>query len=221
MKSFDILEALTDMDDDILLRAEIDPPKRRNVLSRTMRYAAAACLSLVLLVTAWLAVDVTAGGETLRWTVRYRDSGVTYLFKGGTEHSIRNGTYMPTWIPEGYQLKQESWVEDSQIDTGSRDLIYSNPENPQDSIWFQYSHIPYRATFRFGSLTEGTYTKKTVDINGIAGDLYLYQSKPAGGVLIWIDTENCIVFQIDFFDNDPTVAQRVAQSVVFVELTEE
>ena len=221
MNSFDILEELGNLDDDLLLRAQEDPPKRHYIWFRGFRGAAAACLSLVLLVTAWLAVDVTAGGETLRWTVRYRESGVTYLFKGGTEHQEQIGSYMPTWIPEGYQLKQDSRMEDEQTASGSGDLIYYNPDDPQDCIWFRYSRIPYRAIFRFSSLVEDSYTKKTVDINGIAGDLYQYQSEPAGGVLIWIDTENCMVFQVDYFDDDPTVAQRVAQSVVFVESTEE
>ena len=48
MKATDILEALTDMDDDVLMRAEIDPPRRHIILLRSIRSAAAACLVFVL-----------------------------------------------------------------------------------------------------------------------------------------------------------------------------
>ena len=51
MKATDILEALTDMDDDVLMRAEMDPPRRHILLLRSLRSAAAACLVLAVIFT--------------------------------------------------------------------------------------------------------------------------------------------------------------------------
>lgn len=213
MKSFDILEALTDMDDDVLLRAESDPPRRSGVLHRTVRYAAAACLTVVLLATALFATYTTASDSTPRWTVRYRESGVTYLFKGGTEHMDRTGTYLPAWLPEGWEASMDSWETDS----GSRMVSYGDPADSRKNIWFEYFRIPYRGTMTFSDLAVGTYTKKQVDICGITGELYIPNDELSRCTLVWIDTENSMMFVMHFSAEDTETALQMARSVTYVE----
>ena len=62
MKATDIMEALTDMDDDVLMRAEMDPPKRHILLLRSLRSAAAACLVLALILTTLIVRNTFAVG---------------------------------------------------------------------------------------------------------------------------------------------------------------
>lgn len=67
MKSFEIMDALTDMDDEILLRAEVDTPKRRSGTRKTVtirwlgRIAAVAAVIMVLTLTALAAEHVGEG----------------------------------------------------------------------------------------------------------------------------------------------------------------
>lgn len=217
MNSFDILDALTDMEDDVLLRAESEPPRRSSVLRRTVRYAAAACMAVVLLVTALLATDTVALDSRPRWTVRYRESGVTYLFKGGTKYMDRTGIYVPTWLPEGYQITLDTWDYDAQPDTGSRSLVYGAPDDPRDSIWFSCDQIPYRGSMTFSDLTLGSYTLEQVDIGGIRGDLYIPNDEPDICTLVWLDTENSMMFVMHFPADDTEAALQMARSVTYVE----
>lgn len=217
MNPFDILEALTDMDDDVLLRAEREPPRRSGVLRRTVRYAAAACMAVVLLVTALLAADTVASDSRPRWTVRYRESGVTYLFKGGTEYMGRRGIYVPTWLPEGYRITLDTWDHDAQPDTGSRSLVYEAPDDPRESIWFSCDQIPYRGSMTFSDLTLGSYTLEQVDIGDIRGDLYSSNDEPCRCTLVWLDTENSMMFVMHFSADDTEAALQMARSVTYVE----
>ena len=70
MKATDIMEALTDMDDDVLMRAEMDPPRRHILLLRSFRSAVAACLILALCITTVIVTDTCAMETGLRWRVR-------------------------------------------------------------------------------------------------------------------------------------------------------
>lgn len=109
MKATDIMEALTEMDDEVLMRAEIDPPKRHMILLRSFRNAASAYLIFVLVITTLIATDAIASETGLRWRVRYRENEVTYLFKDGIDRDGDLPNYEPTWLPEGYELNRDYW----------------------------------------------------------------------------------------------------------------
>ena len=84
MKAFDIMEALTDMDEDVLLRAEQDPPKRLlfpGIRGRSI-LAYAAVLALVVAVTVCTLPFVT---EALQMRLTDRCMEQTLLFSRLTE----------------------------------------------------------------------------------------------------------------------------------------
>ena len=211
MKATDILEALTDMDDDVLMRAEIDPPRRHIILLRSIRSAAAACLVFVLVITALIATDAIAFETGLRWTVRYRQDKVTWLFKDGVEQEDNLPNYEPTWLPEDYVWDREYWGP-----TLYRTISYKNLNDDQSWIWLDYMQITDKETFYLSNLKKGTYEKETVEINGLPGELYTYVDDPDSGYLIWIDKHNCIVFLIGF-DSGTEDAIRIAESVKLIE----
>ena len=211
MKSFDILEALTDMDDDILLRAAEDPPKRYYVWLRGFQKAAAACLICVLVFTALLATDAIALETGLRWRVRYRENEVTWLFKDGIEQNGDLPNYEPTWLPDGYERDREYYGV-------IRDKMTSYKNLDEDQSWshFNYMQITDKQTYYLGSLDKGTYEKETVEINGLPGELYTFLDDPDSGTIIWIDKHNCIVFLLHF-DSGTEDAIRIAESVTLIE----
>jgi hypothetical protein len=50
-------------------------------------------------------------------------------------------------------------------------------------------------------------------VNGLTGQLYLYTDMRSGGVLIWQDEENRILFRMNFPDKDPANALKMANSI--------
>ena len=211
MKSTDILEALTDMDDDVLMRAEMDPPRRHIILLRYIRSAAAACLVIVLILTTLIVRNTFADEMGLRWRVRYREDEVTWLFKDGMEQEGELPNYEPTWLPEGYELDREYWWP-----TRERTMHFKNDHNAQRRVWFEYMQITDKQTISFGNLDQGTYEKETVEINDLPGELYTFVDDPESGQLIWIDKRSCIVFRL-YFHCEVEDALRIAKSVILIE----
>lgn len=211
MRSYEIFEALTDMDDDILLRAAEDPPKRYYVWLRAFRSAAAACLICALVFTMLIATDAITFETGLRWTVRYREDKVTWLFKDGIEQDGDLPNYEPTWLPVGYV-----WDREYSGPTREKSISYRNLYDEQSWIWLHYMQITDKETYYLGSLDKGTYEKEAVEINGLPGELYTYVDDPDSGYLIWIDKHKCIVFLLGF-DSGAEDAIRIAESVKLIE----
>ena len=211
MNSFDILEELGNLDDDLLLRAQEDPPKRHYIWFRGFQKAAAACLICVLVFTALIATDAIAFETGLRWRVRYRENEVTWLFKDGMEQEGDLPNYEPTWLPEGYELDREYWWP-----TRERTMHFNNDHDAQSRVWFEYMQITDKQTYSFGNLDQGTYKKETVEINDLPGELYTFVDDPESGQLIWIDKRSCIVFQL-YFHCEVEDALRIAKSVILIE----
>lgn len=211
MKATDILEALTDMDDDVLMRAEIDPPRRYTIFLRGFQKAIAACLMCVVVITALIGTVAIATETGLRWRVWYRENEVTWLFKDGMEQEGELPNYEPTWLPEGYELSSDYWGP-----TRDRSIGYKNKNDERSLIWFHYLQIADKDTYHLGSLDKDTYEAESIEINGLPGELYTLVDEPDSGYLLWIDKHNCIVFLLDF-DSGAEDAVKIAESVTLIE----
>ena len=211
MRSLDILEELGNLDDELLLRAETDPPRRHMILFRSLRSAAAACLVFALILTTLIVSKTFADEMGLRWRVRYRENEVTWLFKDGIEQEGELPNYEPTWLPEGYVLDRsyDGIVWDRMID-------YKNPDNDQSWILFNYMQITDKEIYYLSSLDKGTYEVESIEINGMPGELYTFVDEPDRGYLLWIDKRNCIVFLLNF-DIGAEDAVKIAESVTRIE----
>lgn len=211
MRSLDILEELGNLDDDLLMRAETDPPRRHTILFRSLRSAAAACLVFVLILTTLIVTKTFADEMGLRWRVRYRENEVTWLFKDGMEQEGDIPNYEPTWLPEAY-------VWDRSHDGILRDRMtsYKNLDEDQSWIHFSYMHISDKETYHLGSLDKGTYEVESIEINGMPGELYTFADEPDSGYLLWVDKQGCIVFLLDF-NSGAEDAVKIAESVALIE----
>ena len=211
MKATDILEALTDMDDDVLMRAEMDPPRRHILLLRSLRSAAAACLILAVVLTTLIVTNTAADEMGLRWRVRYREDEVTWLFKDGLEQEGELPNYEPTWLPEGCEVRSDYWGP-----ARDRSIGYKNPNDPEEWLWFDYMQITDKEIYYLSSLDKGTYEKEAVEINGLPGELYTFLDDPDKGKIIWIDKRNCIVFLLNF-NSGVEDGLKIAKSVTLIE----
>lgn len=211
MRSLDILEELGNLDDELLLRAETDPPRRHTILFRSLRSAAAACLVFALILTTLIVTNTFADEMGLRWRVRYREDEVTWLFKDGIEQEGDIPNYEPTWLPEGCEVRSDYWGP-----ARDRSIGYNNPNAPHGLLWFDYIQITDKEIYYLTSLDKGTYEKEAVEINGLPGELYTFLDDPDRGKIIWIDKHNCIVFLLNF-NSGVEDGLRIAQSVTLVE----
>ena len=211
MRSLDILEELGNLDDELLLRAETDPPRRHMILFRSLRSTAAACLVFALILTTLIVSKTFADEMGLLWRVRYREDEVTWLFKDGMEQEGELPNYEPTWLPEGYVLDRsyDGIVRDRMID-------YKNPDNDQSWILFNYMQITDKEIYYLSSLDKGTYEVESIEINGMPGELYTFVDEPDRGYLLWIDKRNCIVFLLNFHIGAED-AVKFAESVTRIE----
>lgn len=211
MNSFDILDALTDMDDDLLLFAESDPPKRQYGMPRFFRYLTAACLTVVLVMATWLVTDAVSLGPNLRWTVRYREDKVTFLMKVREVPEGEPPVYELGWLPEGYEKVRDSWF-------GHRERLVSfrKGEDETKYIAFSYRQIDHDTRYYFTGLPAGSYEKETVDVNGMAGELYRYIDGRRGGKLVWFDEDEGIMFVLGSQDCEMDEVLKAAQNVILI-----
>lgn len=211
MSSFEILDALTDMDDDLLLFAETDPPKRQSMMPRFFRYAAAACLTVVLVMATLLVTDAVSLGPNLRWTVRYREDKVTFLMKVREVPEGEVPVYELGWLPEGYEKIRESWF-------GHRERLISCRKGQDETkyISFSYRQIDHDTRHYFTSLPSGSYEKETVDVNGMPGELYRYTDGRCGGTLVWFQEDEVIMFVLSFQNREMDDALKVAENVILI-----
>ena len=210
MRSLDILEELGNLDDELLLRAETDPPRRHMILFRSLRSAAAACLVFVLILTTLIVTNTFADEMGLRWRVRYREDEVTWLFKDGMEQEGDLPNYEPTWLPEGCEVRSDYWGP-----ARDRSIGYNNPNAPHGLLWFDYIQITDKEIYYLTSLDKGTYEKEAVEINGLPGELYTFLDDPDSGIIIWIDKHNCIVFLLNF-NSGAEDGLKIAESVTLI-----
>ena len=211
MRSLDILEELGNLDDELLLRAETDPPRRHMILFRSLRSAAAACLVFALILTTLIVTNTFADEMGLRWRVRYREDEVTWLFKDGIEQEGDLPNYEPTWLPEGCEVRSDYWGP-----ARDRSIGYKNPNDPEEWLWFDYMQITDKEIYYLSSLDKGTYEKEAVEINGLPGELYTFLDDPDKGKIIWIDKRNCIVFLLNF-NSGVEDGLKIAKSVTLIE----
>lgn len=204
MKQMELLQALTDVDDAFLLEAE-EAPRRSKPLRGLLRFGVAACLTVLVTLSAIFAADALTAKPELRYTVRYRDTCVTYLLKVTAVQHRPMPSYELGWLPPRYHAFQETKLE------RRRDISYRSTE--EDYLWFRCQQITENTTERFYNLPLGSYGTGDVDINGNPGILYRYTDGREGGYLIWMDMENCVMLTLGFEYCAEAEVLQIAQNV--------
>ena len=207
MNAFTLWEALTDVDDAQLLEADEKGPVKKP--HQQFRHGLiAACLALVLTMTLCAGAMAFHQDTTMRYTVRYRENRVTYLCKARAYLVGRMPQYEPLWVPEGYVLNGTFSDEERE-----KHMSYVNTHGTTDYISITYTRIVGEYKLDLYTLPQGSYERHEITVNTLPGQLYLYTDMRSGGVLIWLDEENRILFQMNFPDKDPSDAIKMANSI--------
>lgn len=207
MNSWELFEAMTDLEDDTILSAAQSVPRKRVRVISFVRHLTAACLIIGMFLTGVVVFDAVAGENTLRHTLRIRDDRVYYVFWNAPMASHETPPpYEPTWLPEGYTLTTD-WSDDTK-----NSFIYTVSEDRRDHIWFSCSYVGDGHQHGFG-LEKDTYIHKKVMIGEYEADYFIETTQPAGW-LVWIDHEKQIMFGVSYYGEiSPEDAFRVAESI--------
>lgn len=208
MKAFDIMEALTEVDDAALLRAEQDPPRHRSAFSGFLRYATAACLTVALILLAVVPARTEAGDTSLKWRIVIDEEGIRYIFENRPYPTDPVPHYDITWLPEDYVLFRDFSKEDE------RSICYHSIHDDSMSYWLQCSYVGLLTEHHY-SFTPEEYTMETVTIQGISGHHYRLTQYDMG-YLVWIDREKQLLFSLSY-GGDLSTALKVAESITITE----
>lgn len=206
MNGQELFQTLTDIDDGLILEAEEAPPRQKPCRG-LLRYAAAACLALVVVFTAIFATNALNMEPRLRYTVRYREHYVTYLMKVTAVQWGSMPEYTPDWLPGRYVPVRE-YRQDR-----TRDVTYQSSVDEGEYLWFHYRHITENTTHKLADLPLGSYETWDVDIGGKPGAVYRFTDGRTGGYLIWMDEESCTMLMLSFRHEDIDEMLRIARSV--------
>ena len=177
--------------------------ERRRHMRRYLQRVAAACLAVVISLSAWLAVDAEARAAFVQWVKTVYEQSVVYeFFHSGVEQA--DTSYRLGWVPEGYTMENE--VSGDVITT----LIYLSGE---DAIYFTYEQAEDGAQTKL--FTDDANTEPVM-VHGVEGEFYLPQDNAESNSLVWFDGENNILFSISGFIDKETMI-KMAESVEIIE----
>lgn len=208
MNSWELFEAMTDLEDDTILAVAQPTPRRRVRVMSLLRPLAAACLVLVMVFSILLVNEAEAGTNQIRWTRRVRDNEFYYVFWNTERPETPMPTYRMTWVPEEYKV----WSE--QTSELQYTVICHHVTNSPNTIWFSYYYLGNGDEHHF-SYEKGSYTYTETTVNGQPADLYELEEFD-GGILIWFDREKGLVFSLRY-DCDKETAMYIAQNVMRME----
>lgn len=173
--------------------------ERRRHMRRYLQRVVAACLAVVISLSAWLAVDAEARAAFVQWVKTVYEQSVVYeFFHSGVEQA--DTSYRLGWVPEGYTMENE--VSGDVITT----LIYLSGE---DAIYFTYEQAQTKL------FTDDANTEPVM-VHGVEGEFYLSQDNAESNSLVWFDGENNILFSISGFIDKETMI-KMAESVEIIE----
>ena len=213
MKPMDIMDALNDMDDEILQRAELTPAAKRHSFFRTLRMATAACLACVMIVTALFVTSAIASETGLRWTVEYQEDGIVWSFTDGKRlNKTQYNEYRPTWYPDGYLLVSAELAQTYNWSYGHWPNAKRVGVN-MGQIYFHANNIVDTQKLHLLSFPAGSYNIQSVEIDHLPGELYTHLDDPNSGELIWIDKNGYMVYRLIFQNCDTETVLKIAESV--------
>lgn len=179
--------------------------ERRRHMRRYLQRVAAACLAVVISLSAWLAVDAEARAAFVQWVKTVYEQSVVYEFFHSGEPQTEVG-YRLGWVPEGYVL--ENIVGGEFVTT----VVY---QNDKDVIYFTYEYSEDVAQV---TVYPGESDVESVWVNGMPGEFYLSKDQAESNSLVWADEEHGVLFSISGFVDKETMVW-MANGVEDVTLT--
>lgn len=119
------------------------------------------------------------------WAHEIYETFVSYRHLGESQDGLKNTVYLPSWIPDGYEMTQPTTSNDGGV------VTYKNVDNKTMLFTYDlmYSSVEVQIV--------GTDLEmQQVFVNGASADLYMEQSPGKSKNLIWADPKNEVLFTI-------------------------
>ena len=188
--------------------------KMKPVIQRAdhpVRYYATRLLTALLLIAflgggSLLTFSAEARAAFFNWVIEWYDTQIIYRFSGepAEDPFAPLPKYEITALPEGYEpFKDEIMIP------GSYCIGYANADG--DLLWFAYQRMEQGSALAIQEETEGMKAYD-VTVNGLNGRVYCFPDVEQHNIIIWMDEENNLEFDISgFFDEDELL--HIAESV--------
>lgn len=182
--------------------------KRKKTLRAVMRYAAAFFLAVSVTFGVVMAFSPEARASLIQWTHEKYENSILYRFHNEpTKKPLP--LYELAWIPEGMEQKQFHY---NQFSYG---VFYYNDETGQ-GFSLDYSYMD-NGSYSMVTPEEGC-TITHIEVNGCPADLYLMPNEQDGNVLVILDEEANIIFEIGGnIDRDSII--NIAENIVLSKTT--
>lgn len=175
----------------------------RLAIHKVMRGCVAAILAFIMGTGVFLTVNVEARAAVIAWIQEVFEDRIEYWFTGDSKNEFPE--YDLTWAPDDMECIYDETTEHS------RSVVYMNRNDPQQGFTFSYSRMQ-EGSGTIMVINETAHSMIPVDINGMAGDLYLSQDPEITHCLIWFDEEHQITFNLTSY-MDSEVILHIAESV--------
>lgn len=170
----------------------------------------AAVIFLVLIITFSTAVVTVQAFrvKVMNFLIDIQPEYTSFQIKDNTSGSSgekltvnRTNTYLPTYIPEGYEVDSLTYTEPL------KEITYSNPKNKNACVYF----TEYDSSNNLQVDTENGAVVKTVSVNGNKGTLIIKNSLIT---IVWKMGRN--IFTVQSTENaDRTM--KISQNVKFIQ----
>ena len=177
------------------LKRKADHP----LLYPALRRVASVLLAVLVLTSAWLAVDVKAREAFFGWVKEFYGNLFVYRYEGEVVQDAAPTEYELTWIPEGYT---EFFVDDTLYPT----IIYANEEGL--FLKFQYARDFDDANWAVSTLDMEC---EQVMVNGQKADFLFSKNPDISSAIMWIAPDDTAFFIDGFFDESTLIS--LAESV--------
>lgn len=134
--------------------------------------------------------------EHINTDINLQETNVTNEL--GNSIEVPQGTYLPTWLPEGYALVSY------ETDAAKTIAMFSN--NSGNTIYY----YEFNNETVFGVDTEDAESTESISFNGHDGLVVLKGDKIS---ITWIDTRRNMLVRIKTLDIDKKIVIKIAQSV--------
>ena len=174
---------------------------RHPVLCAIPRYIAGVVLATVLIGSTWLTVNAEARDSFFSWVREQYTSFVTYRFIGEAPTGNTEGTYMLTWLPEGFSFQSARYLN------GGKHLIYADDSGRR--IVFSYLQGDDTASLFVASDYQN---KQSVRVGTHSADFYQASEEASAHALVWLSDEENTCFCI-LADLPKDVIIKIAEHV--------
>ena len=168
-----------------------------------LRRCIAAVLSVVVGVTLFFAIDTEARAAAAEWIKKV--FGGQTLFSFLQEDTYVSMDFQLLWLPDGVEMVDETQTE------LTHSQLYQDAQDSKNGFVIRCGSMDSQGDLMIVH-GDASYDIRTVEVNGLPGELYISNDTDISNVLIWFDESNRIVFTIDS-TLAPNVILHIAENV--------